>query len=94
MVFKSSITRFPESQCAIALLYFLWRMDEYSGLCLGRSRLFIPYPWRLDFILPLLFLNTGHSVTAIPACLCSPDGSAGHIVCFRFLYGWPFRGNI
>ena len=51
------------------MLYFLWCMDEYSGLCLGRSRLSISYPWRLDFILPLLFLNTGHSVAVIPACL-------------------------
>lgn len=93
MVFKSSVTRFPESQCAIALLYFLWRVDKYSGLCLGRSRLSIPYPWRLDFITFILFkhwpfCNSDSSVSVFA------DGSAGHIVCFLFLYGSPLLGNI
>jgi hypothetical protein len=55
------------------------------------QRLPSPYPWRLDILLLLLFLNTGHSVTA---CLCSPDGSAGHTVCFHFLYGSPLWAHI
>ena len=76
VVFKSSVTRFPKSQCAIALLYFLWRVDKYSGLCLGRSRLSIPYPWRLDFILPLLFFkhwpfcNSDSSVSVFAGWQC------------------------
>jgi len=78
VAFELSAAHFPDIAMPNSIvdevfwLYFLWRVVDAA--CVLRSvpwsqRLSIPYPWRWDFSNTPILLNTGHSVTAIPACL-------------------------